>query len=684
MLFPAAIAAAGIFTYLNILHAPFIFDDRYHIVENVHIRQLWPPWEILARSSRPLIHLSLALNYALGGLNPWGYHAFNIAIHILAGLVLYGIVRRTLLSSGCRRRWGAAASSVAGLIALVWLVHPIQTESVTYTIQRGESMMGLFYLVTIYCVARLDGSQHDLAWKIAAAGSCLAGMACKGVMATAPVLAALYDRAFWSTSWRELLSRRKWFYLSLCATWLVYPVLLAQAPAEWKESAGFDYAGASPVWYTLTQPSVILHYLRLAILPFGLCLDYGWPLARGIGEVLAPAIVIGVLVAGCVWAWRRSPQQGFVGAWFFLILVPTSSFVPIADVAVEHRMYLSLAAVAVLVVGGVIAATQPRTGEEPIRIPKAAWAACGVIIAIFSALTVRRNLDYSSQIAMWRETVRVSPGNPRAQYDLARSLEAAGQVQDAIAHYQTAIRLRPTYVEALNNLGHVLAISGKAEEASPYLEKAIALQPDLAEAHCNLGYALAQRGKVQDAAPEFQRALQLKPEYAEAHNNWAIVLALQGQTEAAIHEWNEALRFDPGLADAHNNLAYALYQSGRNREALAHYEQAVNLNPEYAQAQVGLARMLSTLTPAEGGNPTRAVAVAEQGCRLMANQDPGCLETLAAAYAAANRFQDAWKTAEGALQLARSRGLTDLAREIDSRMRIYQARNAGQPAGIIQ
>lgn len=669
---PVVIVAAGIATYLNSLHAPFIFDDRWHIVENVRIRQLWPPWEILTHSSRPVVHLSLALNYALGGLNPWGYHVFNVGIHIFAALVLYGVVRRTFHSGPLRQRWGAAAPWLAGLTALIWLVHPIQTESVTYTIQRGESLMGLFYLLTLYCMIRLNGSSHIIVWKAGAVSSCLLGMACKGVMATAPITVLLYDRAFLFPSWGELVRRRKGLYAALAATWLVYPVLLAQASAEWKESAGFDYAGSSPLRYAMTQPSVILHYLRLALWPDPLCLDYGWPPVQGIGEVWAPGLVIGGLLAASVWAWCRKPALGFLGAWFFLILMPTSSFIPIADIAAEHRIYLSLAAVVALGVVGMVVLGQRGPGKGPIHIPVYAWAACSLMVVGSGALTVRRNSDYTSVLTMWEDTVRKSPGNPRARYDVAVYLEQAGQIQAAIAHYQTAIQLKPTYVDALNNLGHALSMAGKTADAVVYLQRALAIKPDLAEAHCNLGYALAQQGKIRDAATEFEQALRIRPDYADAHSNLGIVLSMEGKTQDAIGHWQQAVRLHPELPGPHNNLAYGFAQTGRTREALAQYGQALRFNPDDAQTQISFAKLLATTEPANGGDPGRAVALAERACQLTGNRDPSYLDTLAIAYAAANRFEDALKTAQNALQLARSAGLADLTREIEARLQHYR------------
>ena len=661
-----AIVIFGALAYLNTLHAPFIFDDRYHIVENARIRRLWPPWTYILHTSRPVIYLSLALNYAIGGLNPLGYHLLNLAIHITAALLLYGIARRTFLSPALRGRFGASASWLAGFIALFWLVHPLQTESVTYVIQRGESLMGLFYLLTLYGVIRANASRHARWWYAASAAAFCLGIGCKGVMLTAPVVVALYDRVFLAQSWRDLAGRRWALYAALVGACLLYPLLLAQAPAEWKESAGFEYAGASPLAYAVTQPGVILHYLQLAFWPAGLCLDYGWPVARSAAEILPGFAIIGALLAAAIWAWRRHPALSFLGAWFFIILIPTSSFIPIADLAVEHRMYLPLAAVVALIVAGLF---------EPLRRLAGArveWVACALVVVLLTALTVYRNQDYASELAIWQDAVDKSPGNPRAQYDLGHALEAGNHPQQAILHYQKAIEENPNYMDALNNLGHVLEISGKPREAAGYLQRAIQLKPDVAEAHLNLGYALAQQGQIPDAIAQWQEALRIRPDFAEVHNNLAIALAMQGRTDEAIDHWQQALRLAPDSADAHSNLAYALSQKGQIREAIAHYEEALRLNPDHAQALGSFSKLLATLTPTDGGDPNRAIELASRAVSLTGHRDAGSLETLAIAYAAANRFPEAVKTAQDALDLARGTGGADLAQEIQHRLDLYR------------
>jgi Flp pilus assembly protein TadD len=682
---PALIAAAGILAYHNSLQGPFIFDDRYHIVENVLIRKLWPPWPLLLHSSRPTVLLSLAVNYAFGGLNPLGYHVFNVLIHILAALVLFGVVRRTFLSPPLRPKWSSAAPWLAALISSVWLVHPLQTESVTYTIQRGESMMGLFYLLTLYCAIRMNGCAEERNgklpgamtragwwWMAAAVTSCLLGMATKGgVMVTAPILVLLYDRAFLSPSWREL-ARRRLLYGALAATWASYPFLLAAAPAEWKDSAGFAYAGAGPLQYAMTQPGVILHYLRLAIWPDGLCLDYGWAAAHSAGEVWPQLIALAGLLWGCVWAWRRDPPLGFLGAWFFIILVPTSSFIPIADAAVEHRMYLPLAAVVTLFAVAVAFLLQRRGNS---------WMLGGIVgiltVLVLAGLTVRRNLDYVSKVAIWQDAVNKSPNNPRAHYDLGVALEEVDKIPDATAEYRQAVQLNPNYAEALNNLGHLLSTTGRPADAVEYLQRAIRIQPNLATAHNLLGYALALQGNVQEAVSQWHTALSLKPDYAEPHTNLGMVLVQEGKLPEAIVEWKQALQCDPNAAEPNNNLAYSLWQEGDVRGAILHYEQAIRVKPDYFQALVSFAKLLANPGPGADADPARAVSLAQRACELPGHRDAACLDTLASCHASANRMEDAVRTAETALGLARSAGELDLAKQIEAHLEVYRGKLRG-------
>jgi len=673
-LIPLLIVAAGIAAYHNSFRDGFVFDDTRYITEDPSIRQLWRPWAVLAHTSRPAVHLSLAVNYALGRLDPWGYHAFNVAIHILAALTLYGVVRRTLVSETLRSSFGGAAPFLAGAISLIWLVHPLQTESVTYTIQRAESLMGLFYLLTLYCVIRSHDSPRRNLWEISAVVSCALGITSKPVMVTAPVVIFLYDRAFLVPSWREAVRRRGWLYAGLAATCLLLYPLLAQATSEWKASAGFEYHGTSPWRYALNQPVAVLHYLRLTFWPHPLCLDYSGGLA-GLSDVprtlqtLPAQIVVAAMLAGTIWAWKRRPAMGFVGAWFFMILVPTSSFVPVADAMVEHRMYLPLAApVAATVLGAFALGKRLFNKRQGVAI---GCVAGGSVMVLLTALTIQRNRDYGSELLIWQDTVEKRPNNPRAHYNLGVVLMGQSRLQEAVGHYEQALRLKPDYAEAHNNLGFALMVKGEAAEAIGHYEQALRTNPNFAEAHNGLGLALMRQGRTAEAISHYEQALRIKADFAEAHNNLGLALMERGQVTEAIAHYEQALRINPNLAEAHNSLGTVLMGLGRVPEAIRHYEEALRIDPNALETQNNLAWLLATFDP-PNGNPARAVALAERACRSTGNQVVPYLDTLAAAYAAAGRFNDAVATAQKAIDLARAAGQTQVIAQIESRLELYR------------
>jgi hypothetical protein len=237
---------AGVAAYANSLWGPFIFDDRVAIQENSSIRDLGALGRVLGplqpgvpQANRPVLNLTFALNYALGGLNVVGYHATNLLIHILAAVTLFGVCRRTFLQPALRPRWGTLALPLAFMAALLWELHPLQTEAVTYITQRSESLMGLLYLFTLYAAIRAAGAARSSGWSLAAVGACAAGMATKEVMVSAPIMVLLYDRALLAGSFRGALRRRWGLYAGLAATWLVLALILWAAKGRNGVAAGF-------------------------------------------------------------------------------------------------------------------------------------------------------------------------------------------------------------------------------------------------------------------------------------------------------------------------------------------------------------------------------------------------------------------------------------------------------------
>jgi tetratricopeptide (TPR) repeat protein len=591
------VVAAGLLAYHNSLTSPFVYDDVGSIPENPTIRHLWPIWDALSPpkggltvESRPIINLSLAINYAFGGTKVWGYHAANLMIHILAGLTLLGVVRRTLQQPRLRERFGAAADGLALATTVIWTVHPLQTESVTYIIQRAEALVGLFYLLTLYCLIRAVDSPRPRAWYGLCVGACALGMASKEVMASAPLLVILYDRAFVSGSFREVWRRRWRLYLALASTWIVLGYLVFYT-GDFRGAESLARCGNVTWWeYLLTEPGVILHYLQLVVWPHPLCFDYfGWPIAGEWTDILRPALVLVILLGTSVWACKSNSAWGFLGAWFFLILAPSSSVVPVDSPAYEHRMYLPLAALVALVTIGGFMLGKDLLDTQPQTRRMVEWGGSGALVLLLSILTIQRNYDYRSELVLWQDTAIKRPDNPRAQNALGLALSQAGRATESIAHFEQAVAIKPDYDKAHNNLGLVLAGLGRLPEAIGHYEQALRINPNNANAHNNLGIALAEVGRVEEAVEQFDLALQINPDLADVHNNLGHALILLGRAPEAIGHYEQGLRINPDYAEAHYNLGVALAQVGRVPEAMDHWTQAVRIKPDYVEAHYNLA-----------------------------------------------------------------------------------------------
>ncbi|MCE9520598.1 MAG: tetratricopeptide repeat protein [Verrucomicrobia bacterium] len=727
------IGLAGLLVYSNSFHGPFVFDDVESIRDNPTIRHLsplrqvmFPEKGILGRGvtveGRPLLNLSFALNYTLCGLEVWGYHAVNLLIHVLAGLTLFGIVRRTLLRLESSGRLNAGSASwLALLVALLWVVHPLQTESVTYMVQRAESLVGLFYLLTLYLSIRAMDAPWVRHWQIAAVFVCALGMMAKEVMVTAPMMILLYDSVFVTGSIR-LAWRERWgFYLGLFATWAVLAAIMlwaGEASLGLVKALLFQASGQGTVaaavremnWldYALTQFGAIVQYLRLSIWPDPLIFDYGNEVAHGFLETVPAALLVGLLFgATLVGLWRRH-WTGFAGTWFFLILAPTSSVVPLTgQTMAEHRMYLPLAGVLVLLV----AVGYAVWGKLQMRLKPNRWLsalAAASIFLVLGGLTLRRNRDYQSEYSIWQDTVLKKPTSPTAHNNLGystfihegrvdeaishyqKALELSpnyadahnnlavalldkGRVDDALTHFQKALELKPVFAEAMNNLGKVLFLKGQVDEAIVHFQKAVEMKLDFALAHNNLGAACLQKGQLDKALTYGQSAIEFSPANAEAHYNFGNALFQNGQLNEAVVQYQRALEIKSDYTGAHTNLGVALLKLGRVEEALLHYELAIKISPLDLGSINNLAWILATSPHASQRNGVRSLELAQRASELTGGNHPIVLHTLAAAFAECGRFAEAVRTADQALVVANAQGNTALADVIRKERDQYQA-----------
>jgi tetratricopeptide (TPR) repeat protein len=546
---------AGLFAYHNSLHGEFVFDDLPAIPQNPTIRALWPSSGVLsppagtAVTARPIVNLSLALNYAFDELNVTSYHAFNVAVHLLAALVLFGIIRRMLRSPVLRPRYGDHALGLATAAALLWVVHPLTTESVDYTIQRTELLMGLFFLLTLYCSIRTFESPRKWGWSIAAVGAFALGMGSKEVIVVAPAVVLACDWLFWSTSFKDALRRHHRLYAGLAAT-LAVLIFLAETRVR-RAFAGPESRALAPWDYLKTSSGVIVHYLRLAFWPDALAADYdGWPIATSITSVLPFFIVVVGLVGLTLFGLIRRSKLSFLGVWFFFILAPTSSITPMpSEVAAERRMYLPLAAVVVLLV---------LAGHALLRrldAPRGAGVAAVAVLSVTLALvTMRRNDDYRTTFSFWSDALRKRPDTPRAHLQLGDYFRARKEDKEALAHYLEAVRLRPRSAKAQYDLGIVLASQGRLDEAIEHYRETLRLLPENASAHNNLAAALVSRRDLDGAIEHYQEAIRIEPRHAIAHYNLALALGQRGRTEEEIQHLEEAVRLQPNFTQARQTL----------------------------------------------------------------------------------------------------------------------------------
>ena len=542
------LVAVTVATYAGSLKAAFVFDDLTVIVENPQLGKLWPPGPALlgVRGSptggRPLTALSFNVN-ALATRDPAGYRAVNILIHAAAGLVLFVLLRRIL--GGRNARDSADSTAAAFAVALLWLVHPLQTEAVTYVSQRAESLMGLCFLTALYCAVRGFQSQPPGPWfRLAAAASLLSVLA-KEVGVVAPVLIVLYDALFVSGGVRAAARRHRGLYGGLALTWVAAGLLQLTAPRG--HSVSLTSAALTPLGYLARQTVGILMYLKLAVWPSPLVFDYGYPPpAPGAGAAAAAGVVIAALAAASVVAARRRLLAGFAGVAFLLILAPSSSVIPVlTEVLAEHRMYLPLACVLGVAVGCATSLAQ-RTAHH-IALPHRAaaalgWTAVALVAAALAAVTWQRNAVYASNLSLWRDTAAKVPANARAQSNLGMSLLQAGRVEEAVACFGKAVALDPGYFEANGNLAVALERLGRSEEAVPYMRKAVELGPESARAHETLVRLLGGLGRWDEAAAAALAYVRALPDDGVANSLCAATLARVGRTAEAAGYAQKARR----------------------------------------------------------------------------------------------------------------------------------------------
>ncbi len=602
--------------YSNSLFVPFVFDDHHTLVDNSSIRDLRNLDDL--SGSRYMGFLSFALNYHFGRLNVFGYHLVNLIIHITNGFLVYGVVlllfqsisnpRRTSQSKGARddfpRSQPAAGFGIAWVTALAFVAHPIQTQAVTYTVQRFASLAALFYLLAVFCYLkwRLDpsGGKTRYFWYAAAFLSTIFAMKTKENSFTLPLMILLLESIFFPpTGWKRWSS-----LIPFLLTLLIIPFSTIETFGEEEPGLAQQTAEIGRAEYLFTQFRVIVTYIRLLFLPIHQNLDYDFPIYHSPFDppVLLSFLFLLTLLGLSLYLLFSSRLPLYVSRltafgllWFFLALSVESSIIPIRDLIFEHRIYLPSVGL-LLAAGTAVAFGLSRWGSAP------RWISPGIVSLLILALSVaayQRNSVWNDEVALWGDAASKSPRKLRPILNLGKAYQSQGRLDEAAESFRSALSLSPESGDATFNLGSVLQEQGRLEEAEEMYRRSLSLKHDLqsqqVQAHNNLGVIYKDQGRIEEAIREFNEAIRRNPDYAAAHYNLGGIYKGLGRLIEASREYRIAIMLQPDDASAHNNLGVVYKDMGRVDDAIGVLRTALALNPDHAPAHNNLGLVYGNL-----------------------------------------------------------------------------------------
>ena len=618
--------------YSNTFASPFHFDDEPNIVENYKSRDLsnfWPP-----SGTRYIGFLSFAINYHFGSLNVFGYHLVNIIIHIINSILVWWLVILTFrtpvmerINTNPQLRYFIAITA-----SLLFVSHPIQTQAVTYIVQRFASLATLFYLLslTLYIKAKLQTIQVEakdenkffststLTFYLLSLISAILAMKTKEIAFTLPFVVLLYEfmfftphpsRAFGTEGGgiaigmkQSLFVKRILYLIPLLLTLFIIPLSLIGTDkpvgdmiGELREAAQ-ETEEISRGVYLLTQFKVIVTYIRLLFLPINQNLDYDYPLSHSLFEpqTFASFLFLSAIFAFTVYLFIRSRKTdnrhglliSFGILWFFITLSVESSIIPIRDVIFEHRLYLPSIG-AVIAFSAAVFYGVSYTKKNLVIKTSLLLTTCVLLLVTAFPLGVtayKRNFVWKDEVTLWEDVVRKSPNKARGYNNLGGIYYTRQRINEAQTEYELALRLNPDYAEAHYNFGVLYEGQGRVNDAIRLYKEALRLKPNYIKAHNNLGVVYYKTGQIDEAIKEYLIVLRLKPSYVITLNNLGLAYSRKGRLDEAIREYETALNFQPDYAEAYYNLGNAYYYQGKMDEAIKEYITALRLKPDYADA----------------------------------------------------------------------------------------------------
>ncbi len=642
----SGMVALGFFIYSNTLSTPFIFDDRNNIQNNPEIRLTDLSLTALSEAglkspcrNRPISNISFAVNYYFHQYHVKGYHLVNIFIHILTGIFLYFFFKTTMgilyqrpnvfnqavklpvvNQSPIINIQSKNIPLISFFAATIWLVHPVQTQSVTYIVQRMNSMAAMLYILSIWLYAKgriyqknrsrpkpkTQGTKRFTQWPIPTilyfVGSAIAGilgLGTKEIVASLPFFILLYELYFLQELEFPRLKSHLLGILAILtgiAIFLCVYVYLGSNPLEVIRNS-YTLRDFTLSQRVLTELRVVIFYISLLVFPHPsrLNLDHDFPLSYGPADPVTTLLSI-IAITGLIWtaiySAKRDRLVSFSLLWFIGNLVIESSVIGL-EIIFEHRNYLP--SMLVCLMAAVLSCRYLR--------PKWLYiTALTTLIFLLSYWTYTRNNIWSNNLTLWEDCVKKSPQKARPYNNMGNTLAEKRNFSAAISNYYSALKINPKLPKVHNNLGLALTEMGRPQEAYNHYSEALKIDPDYPDAYNNLGNLMLNKGQVKKAHQLYLNALKVNPDFVKARNNLGLILSKQGHTKEAISHYVKALQADPNLAITHNNMGNAFIQLGQYAKAAKHYLRAIELNPDNASAHNNMGSVLIKL-----GKPNEAI-----------------------------------------------------------------------------
>jgi len=609
------LAIVVILLYADTLTTPFIFDDLVNIHDNPHIRIPTLSLENLAWAgfnspidSRPVANISFALNYYFSGYNLVGYHVVNILIHTACGIFLYFLAKATLQTPALRSRY-EKFGWIPFLTVFIWLVHPLQTQSVAYIVQRMNSMAAMFYVLSMLFYVKFRMSKASGAkWALMAGCVTTAVLAfgTKEITATLPLFVILYEWYFFQELSAQWVKRN---FFILGGVFLLF-IVIAMVYLDYDPVAGilrgYRIRDFTPMQRLLTEFRVVVFYISLLLWPnpSRLNLDHDFALSYSLlnpaTTLISITTIIALMAFACLIA-RKEPLLSFGIIWFFGNLIIESSIIGL-ELVFEHRNYLPTMFVILAIVS---------LAFRYLKHVLPAAIALSLVGALFCAWTFERNKVWADEITLYRDSAAKSPGKARTHNNLGAALSRQDRVKEAIEQFQIALKINPQFSDAHYNLGYALARTENLDEGISHFREAVRVEPKRLKYLNNLGAALILKGDYSEAIDHFKAALKLNPSDADVHNNIGLAYKKRGQPDAAMQHFARAVVLDSRHTGALINRGAMLMDQGQLEAAGKDFARALEIRPGYAQARLNLEEVQRRKNVRAAPNPDKPELIIE-------------------------------------------------------------------------